>query len=201
LRSFYITDDGKWIYGGSLQGEMVRISVETMEEEVLFTSDIKEPIFSLEASHHDPIVVFAAGDYVIRIWDMETDQITEELYGHTARISDIDFSYNGKLMASSSWDGTVQLWYMDNLTELSIILDDNHDSWVWDVDFSPDDKYLVVGTRDNKIKRWAVDASLYADQLCSKISRSMTTEEWERYVGNGIEYRNTCESVVTSEDL
>ena len=146
-------------------------------------------------------MAFAAGDHTIRIWDIRTNSITEELRGHTARISDIDFSYNGELMASSSWDGSVRLWYMHNLTELPVILQDNHDSYVWDVDFSPDDEYLIVGTRDKKIKRWAVDAQIYADQLCGKISRNMTEDEWERFVGNNIPYRSTCSNIANDEDI
>ena len=201
LRSLDVTPDGQWIYGGTLDGKMTRISMATMEEEVLFTSGIDEPVYSLEVSQHDPLVVFAAADHVIRIWDIPTSSIVEELRGHTARISDIDFSNNGELMASASWDGTVRLWYMENLTELPVILEDNHDSYVWDVDFSPDDEYLIVGTRDNKIKRWAVDARVYADQLCGKVSRNMTREEWERFVGNNIDYQSTCANVAIDDDI
>ena len=201
LRTIDISSDGKWIIGGSLNGELLKITMQDMSEEVLYSSEVKEPIYAVEMSHDEKFIAFGAADYVLRLWDYEKGEVSNELHGHSSRISDIDFSYNGELMASASWDGTVQLWYMNNLDDLSIILQDNFESYVWDVDFSPDDNYIVVGTRSDVIKRWPVKASIYADEICEKVSRNMSQEEWERYVGNGIEFRNTCIRVLIESDL
>jgi ABC-type oligopeptide transport system ATPase subunit len=200
LRTIDISSNGNWIFGGSLQGELIKITMQDMSEEVLYASDIKEPIYAVEMSHDEKWIAFGAADYVLRLWDFEKGMVTNELQGHSSRISDIDFSYNGELMASASWDGKVHLWYMNNLDDLSIILQDNFESYVWDVDFSPDDNYIIVGTRSDLIKRWPVKASLYANEICEKVSRNMSLEEWERYVGNGIEFRNTCIRVLIESD-
>ena len=201
LRTFDISADGRYIYGGSFNGELVKITLSDKTEEVLYSAVVKEPIYSLAINNNDKLVAFGAGDYILRIWDSSQGTLVNELSGHDSRISDIEFSHNGELMSSASWDGTVHLWYMNNLDDLSIILQDNFDSYAWDLDFSPDDNYLVVGTRSDVIKRWPVNASIYASEICKNVSRNMTQEEWERYVGNGIEFRNTCIRVLIESDL
>ena len=48
----------------------------------------------------------------IRIWEVATGENIHTFWGHTTDVQDLDFSPDGKLLASSSYDGTILLWDM-----------------------------------------------------------------------------------------
>jgi WD40 repeat protein len=50
---------------------------------------------------------------VIELWSIEMAQRLFELAGHTRRVILIAFSHDGKLMASTAWDGTIRVWATD----------------------------------------------------------------------------------------
>lgn len=56
----------------------------------------------------------------IRLWDIETGLEKMTLSGHTGWIFEIEFSSDGKTLASSSNDGTVILWDLTNITDSPI---------------------------------------------------------------------------------
>jgi WD40 repeat protein len=55
-----------------------------------------------------PWPVNAAGD--VRIWDVKTGRLLAKLARHWGAISDVEFSPDGKTLATASYDGTIQLW-------------------------------------------------------------------------------------------
>ena len=50
------------------------------------------------------------GKDIIRLWDVDTGRDLGTLSGHTWRIQTLNFSHDGKTLASGSDDGTVLLW-------------------------------------------------------------------------------------------
>jgi hypothetical protein len=68
-------------------------------------------------------------------------------------------------------------------------MDDNKD-YVYTVAFSPDERFLVSGS--NNLVARPVKAVMLAEDFCSMISRNLSQEEWESYVGADIEYEKTC---------
>jgi len=91
-------------------------------------------------------------------------------------------------MATSSYDGTVRLWHMNDLNTLPVVFDD-HDSWATTVMFTNDDKSIVSGGRNGKIRVYPVEISAMADDYCNYLTRELTPEEWTSYVGEDIEYK------------
>ena len=53
---------------------------------------------------------------LIQLWDVETGTDLGTLSGHTESIETLVFSHDGKMLASSSWDGTVLLWDWDKIS-------------------------------------------------------------------------------------
>jgi hypothetical protein len=141
---------------------------------------------------YNPIKNILAGGFgtkegTVYIWNAQTKQQISILRGHIAKITGIAFSANGKLMATASYDGTVRLWHLDDLNTLPIVFDD-HESWVTSVMFTNDDQYIVSGGRNGKIRVYPVDVNTMESDYCNYITRELTQEEWNSYVGEDIPY-------------
>ena len=109
---------------------------------VAFTSDVGQ-------------LVTGCRDSQIRIWDLETGELTRTLNGHRGSVNDFDLSPNGKLLASSSSDNTVRLWEFDSGKLLATL--EGHKETVYGVRFSPNGKILASGSWDATIKIWDVE--------------------------------------------
>ena len=135
-------------------------------------------------------------DNMIRIWD--TTRLSSQMLtftGHTGVIRDLQFSHDGKQLASGSLDKTVRLWNMTDPTRQPIVLLDNGNKPVWSVAFSADDNYLFAGTTDKVLKKWPTKIALYDSMICEKITRNMIQKEWNDYVGENTPYQKTCPKI------
>ena len=196
ITSIEIEPNGNYIYGGTTRGQVVRIAMKDMSETVVATNKESSKITSIDLSNDGKYLAFGSLSGSMILYDLFENREVEELFGHTSRVNDIAFSNNGKRMATASWDGTIQVWNMENLDDLPYYLTENggEGSYAWDLTFSPDDEYLVVGTTTGKIKKWAIDNGTLSEQICEHLSRNMTLEEWKRYVSDEVEYENTCKN-------
>ena len=195
-----VAPDNRTIYAGTSDGKIIRISMADMSETVVVEASDMRQITSLELNPDGTKLAFGGLTGYVIMYDLLKNESIQELYGHTARISDVDFSNKGDLVVTSSWDGTMQMWNMNNLDDLPYYFTDNGQNYVWDVDFSPDDKYLVVGTRGGVLKKWAVSNADLSEQICQHLTRNMTEEEWDRYVSDEVDYRTTCESITNRDN-
>ncbi|NJK66100.1 MAG: hypothetical protein HC789_04670 [Microcoleus sp. CSU_2_2] len=86
------------------------------------------------------------------------DEIQERnrLEGHDGTVSCVDFSSDGKTIASGSVDRTIKLWSLNG--QLLKTIDVGAD--VYSLSFSPDGRLLVSGNQDNTIKIWSLDGQL-----------------------------------------
>jgi WD40 repeat protein/serine/threonine protein kinase len=92
----------------------------------------------------------------IEIWDVSNIGLANgrpkriaTLEGHDDVIYSLDFSADGRTLASGSSDGTVKLWNV--ATWLLLLTFDDHGDEVRAVKFSPDGQYLVTGSADGTI--------------------------------------------------
>ncbi len=90
----------------------------------------------------------------ILLWDLRTGAQRFRMTGHKGRINSLDFSPDGRRLASASWDGTAGLWDVATGKRLAIL----HGNLlgVNSVAFSPDGQRLAAGTGDGFIKLWDV---------------------------------------------
>ena len=95
-------------------------------------------------------------DALIRVFDVESGQQTGELKGHEqGSVTDLQFTSDGKLLASSGNDGTVRLWNTADLDKPSLQKTlREHDNLVFGVAFSPDDALLASVDWNDKVLVW-----------------------------------------------
>jgi WD40 repeat protein/uncharacterized caspase-like protein len=104
--------------------------------------------------------IFATGtwDGQVKLWQRRKDNtkaLIKQLKGHPMTISDIQFSPDGKILASASWDKTIKLWRVEDGQLLNTLA--NHQDTLTSIAFSPDGQKLVSGSEDNTINLWKIE--------------------------------------------
>lgn len=102
----------------------------------------------------DLLASFSAGEPVVILQPLSDLQCRHKLTGHLNVISAIDFSQDGTLLASCSFDQTIRIW--DIQTGQCLQICRGHTSSVWSVVFSPCGQMVVSGGSDETIKFWNI---------------------------------------------
>ncbi|KAJ3402012.1 hypothetical protein HDU80_005508 [Chytriomyces hyalinus] len=105
----------------------------------------------------------AASDTTVKIWLLETYELVMTLEGHASHIWFVDFSANGAMLASGSFDHEIRIWSMEEETfgECVTILTGHLDG-ISECTFSADSKFIVSTSWDRTIRVWDVEAASLA---------------------------------------
>ena len=195
-KTFDIDPGGDKIALGGIGGNVTLFDIKSNSEQVIYSGT--EIIHSVKFSNDGKYLAIGDEKGMMYLWNMPEQKIEYTLIGHKARINSIEFTQDNNLLASASYDGTVQMWVMNKLDELPLVFRDNK-SYIWDIAFTSDNRYLIAGGNDGETRIWPTDAKELAEQVCSHLDRNMTEEEWKKYVGLEIGFRNTCKSLLFEE--
>ena len=101
-------------------------------------------------------LVAARRQLTVTVQSLVTDlETAPPMVGHSAAIHDAEFSPDGSLLATASFDGLAILWDLKTGQPLHPPLE-GHDGRVLALAFSPDGKLLASGGTDGKIILWDV---------------------------------------------
>ena len=70
----------------------------------------------------------------VKVWDIQRQQITAILAGHTSDVNFVKFSPDDRIFATSSWGGEVKLWSVSNWELLGTLRNNGTAA----IDFAPD---------------------------------------------------------------
>ena len=188
-----VSKDGKWMAGGTRDlGEIIIWNVDNPSEKKIIYSELGNPVWSLDFSPDGKWLVSGDMQGNVKIWDTKTNNMIMNLRGHRARITNIQFSPDGKFLATASNDGSVRLWETADLNNQPIVLSGNS-GFVLSLAFSPDGNYLLTGsTEENRLISSPTSTSILVEEICNGIDRNFTRDEWNTYVGEDIDYIETC---------
>lgn len=110
-------------------------------------------------------------DGSIKVWDISKKKIIATFPGHSGAVSSVDFSPDGRILASAGYDGVIKLWVVDSGREFHTLF--RHSRAVYSVAFSPDGTTLASGSKDKTTKLWDVSSG-----------EELATLEHERYVAS-----------------
>lgn len=92
-----------------------------------------------------------SSDGMLLTWNIGPSREYEALRAHPQPIEEIEFSPDGKYLATASDDGTAQLWNVKPFHRLGVL---DHGEHIWDLDFSPDGETIVTASKDGTVKVW-----------------------------------------------
>jgi WD40 repeat protein/serine/threonine protein kinase len=98
-----------------------------------------------------------AGDHVdrpLQMWNAATGELHRVLEGHEGPVTTAQFSHDGKLLLTGSYDKTARVWNVDTGEEVKKLV--GHTWWIWDAGFSPDDRQIVTASQDGTVLVWSV---------------------------------------------
>ncbi len=78
-----------------------------------------------------------------RIYDSESGAELQRLYAHRTTISNVEFSPDGKMLATGSRDGSVKIWNIEQGVEVDSYV--GFPERVHDIEYSPDGEYMMIG--------------------------------------------------------
>jgi WD40 repeat protein len=163
--------------------------------------------FGVTFSSDGKTLVSEAGTFhAILLWDVSIPaslhQLGIPLTAHRHIVESLDFSPDGRMLASSSNDDTVILWDVSNLKaprQLGVPITGSPFG-VAIATFSPDGKILIFGGPsdlgfDNPPKSqiflWDVNPESWIQKACRRAGRNFTQTEWTQYFPDE-PYRQTC---------
>ena len=94
----------------------------------------------------------SGSDRIVRIWNMTTGELEDELEGHTNNVRSVAFSHNGCFIVSGSSDKTVRIW--NTATCETTYMLTGHEAAVVSVAISRNDEFAVSGSRDRTVRMW-----------------------------------------------
>lgn len=200
IKSIDISANGKLLAAASAAGKLILVDLKDFSYKEL-KDEAPNRILSVAFHPTRPIIAYGleiVGEKAkgtVKLFNISTLKVDKELGGHKAGISDLEFSPDGLLLASAGLDRKLQMWVVDHVEDLPIVMDNNN-GFVWKLSFSKGSDYLIASFNDGEVRVWPTDPKMLADQVCPKLSRNMTPEEWEIYVGNGVGYESTCKSLL-----
>ncbi|MHA2238444.1 MAG: serine hydrolase [Candidatus Hodarchaeales archaeon] len=123
----------------------------------------------------------------VELWDIESQTIIHTLSGHTGALLSVEFSDEGKILATSSADSSVKTW---NVTSGGLINTFSHPYYVYSVAFWDSDSKIITGgdpvLGSGGVRLWDIsNGSLLHTFYTNKTVRSISVSSDILAVGEG----------------
>ncbi|ADR20873.1 hypothetical protein MATR_15010 [Marivirga tractuosa] len=144
--------------------------------------------------------ILAAGDNSgqVTLFYLDDEFNTENsisLRGNDGEImTDITFNHAENQIIAASTKGTIRMWNLKDPDEFPMIINEPG-SWVNAIALM-DKNHIFAGCKDQVFRLYPIKSEILAETLKNKLRRDITPEEWDRYIGDDLEYSPIFEESV-----
>ncbi len=169
--------DGTLLATGWLGGVAVRdmASGQTVSE-IDYDQNALHVYFSADGSH----LITAGVDGIVRIWEVGTGQLVQEINADQQILQGSSVSPDGSIVATASNGSDVRLWDYQS-GERRLILEGAGEG-VTLAEFTPDGRQLVTGGFDGNVRFYVLAVDELVDLAESRLTRSLSEEECQEYL-------------------
>lgn len=160
-------------------------ALDTNGKTTLLWDKIHQPISCLRLSARTGILAIGYKNGIVIAEDITT-RAHKELIGHISPVTEIRFM-NGKLI-TSSYDGTVRLWNMDNENKIVSSIVYQPAEWIYAFAIDRNGERIFTGTQSGNLGLVSISPGQMAAEIKKHLARDFTREEWEYYIGELSEY-------------
>jgi WD40 repeat protein len=116
----------------------------------------------------------------ILVWNTTSGELVRRLTGHTGLAFELAFSSDSRRLASASKDNTAKLWDVTTGLELATLYGQTGSPNT--LTYSPDGAHIVTADNDGTIRTYVVDTGELVALARSRVTRSLTTQECQKYL-------------------
>ena len=193
--SIDVSSNGNYLAGVSSDGKALVWNPEKATDDFRIPPEAGKIIKTIRFKPGENTLAVGYSDGYVELWDISSQKKISEVKAHTVDINDIQFNKmrDQVQMATASKDATLKIWDAGNLTTPPINFTDN-DGYVMVMGFSPDGQLVVSGTYEgnNNLLGRPTNVDILAQDVCSMVTRNLTTDEWSTYVASDVTYERTC---------
>ena len=139
-----------------LSGRTRVLNLETKEEKLIPHGGKHALAFSPNGNY----LAVATGyrDSTIYLYSFNNSSIAARLSGHEFYVSALEFSPNGRFLASGSADQSIAIWDVENRFRMTRL--QGHVNEVHCLKFGPNSECLFSGSRDGEIRMWNLSSTM-----------------------------------------
>jgi hypothetical protein len=105
------------------------------------------------------------------------------------------FSPDGQWVASATGN-MARVWEAATGREVARMEHNNH---VWTVALSPDGRWVASASEDRTARVWVWRPEDLIAEACARLTRNLTQDEWEQFIGPDAPYECTCPNLPPGE--
>lgn len=194
VKAISVRRDGEVLAAATWTGQILLINLRDNKITEL-VNESNNRMLSVEFSASGKMLAYGVEEGsrrgLVRLYDFATSS-TRQFSGHRAGVYDVEFSPDEKLLASAGSDKRLQLYVLESPEDLPVVMENNN-GFIWDIEFTKGSDFLIAACSESEIRLWPTDPALLAKEICPKLTRNLSKDEWVKYVGNDIPYEETCE--------
>jgi len=191
IKSIGISPDNKMLAALSSDGKAVIVPTDfSSQPRIIGTGEDRITAMGFVPWNNRILLGHEAG--LIEIWDFNESRAVDIVEAHKGAVMLFAFATDIRQMASAASDGIIKLWSEDTMIQPPVTIADNPASASF-LGYTTSDLSFLATTTNGTIIQRPAQVAVMSGPICSNISRNLTPEEWEAYVGEDIPYEKTCD--------
>ncbi|WP_414617520.1 hypothetical protein [Dyadobacter sp. 32] len=198
-----VTSDGDYIFFGTGAGRLIRLDLNNLlakAKEYDF-GRMKGRLSALSFTPDGQQIYMGTSSGILysakfKNNEPELSTLSGLQSSHTSGITKITFSPDGSRVATACYDWKIRVWNAkEDLSKQQPVILSDFDYWVMDISFTKDGGKLLATGADKTVRIWDINSAALFLEVSKKVSRDLTEEEWDKYIGTDIPYEKLSRNI------